>query len=462
MPTTECVPPLRLNRHRNPPVHVTFDQPITSSDGGLLLLRLVDQRMGITSALCDAMADRRDPRKVEHTLSALVRQRVFQIAMGYEDANDASQLRHDPLLQAVCDRRGAAGTLASQPTFSRMETTATPRDVVRAQRAHEERWVANLPANLELLVLDIDGTDDPTHGQQQFAFYNSHYQTTIYAPLMVFDQFGALASARLRSGKDANAQFAAPMLERLIRKARKRFPKLRIIVRGDAAFGAGRVIGRLEALRAQIGNVDYVLGVAPNSAIRRAAAKAIERVSRIAAERADQHARCFDEGLYHSETWPYPRRIVLKVSKKSSDINIRCVVTTINALPPITVYTELYSPRGDSENRIKDFKRALSADRLSCTSFIANALRLQLHAAAYALLHGLRCAAFSQPQHAMPTVETSPPSVRAPAIPQFDTLRLRLLKVAAVVRRTVRRIWIALPRAFPEAARFRALAAALS
>jgi hypothetical protein len=462
MPTTVCVPSLRVDGEFERPVDLTFDAPRMSSDGGLLLLKLLDDRRGVTRALAESLDDQRDQSKVSHSMLALIRQRVFQIALGYEDANDATALRHDPLLQVACGRRAEDGAIASQPTFSRLETRASARDAVRAQRAHEERWVAGLPADLTTLVLDIDSTEDPTHGQQQFAFYNTHYGHNIYSPLMIFDQFGALASSRLRSGKDHSAQFAAPMLERLIRAVRKRLPRVRILVRGDAAFGVARVIRRLEFLRVMLGPVDYVLGVSPNAAVRRCAASAKAQVEREAAASRDGEARTYENWRYAAEGWPVPRRLVVKVSRLGSTTDIRAAVTTLGKwMTPEMVYTRLYSPRGDMENRIKDFKLAISADRLSCSGFMANALRLQLHAAAYTLCHELRAKAVAI-EWAASTARSDPDQYRRLPRPQIDIFRLRLLRVAAAVRRSARRIWIALPQSFPRAELFRALAAALS
>lgn len=450
MPTTDCVPQLDLRIQALRPVRVTFDGPATSSDGGWLLLRGVDDAAGVTGALAGALHDRRDPDAVTHELPTLVRQRVLQIAAGYADANDATTLRHDPLLRLVCGRDPDGVPLASQPTLSRLETGATARDVVRAQRAHEARWVAGLPADLRTLVLDIDGTDDPTHGQQQFAFYNGHYGSTIYAPLLVFDQFGALATARLRGGRDHGARYAASTLTRLIRAARARFPDVRVIVRGDAGFGVASVVNALDVLGATLRGVDYVLGVAPNAALRRGAAPAVARAARVAATRCDGHARCYDAVIYQSETWARAHRVVVKAERIGAATDVRCVATTFLHAMPREIYAGAYAPRGDAENRIKDFKRAVAADRLSCHGFVANALRLQLHAAAYALLHALR--ARLDP----PAADARTPRPRV----QLDTLRVQLLKVAATVRRTARRVWVTLSRAFPAAAQFRALAAA--
>lgn len=491
MPTTDCVPALRVQHQTSRPIDVTFDAPATTSDGGWLLARAVDDRTGTIADMAAQLREWRDPTRIDHDLTTLLRQRVYQILAGYEDANDANALRQDPLLRVVCGREPDGNPLASQPTLSRLEARVTARQVVALQRAHERRWVDSLPDDLPVLVLDIDGTDDPTHGQQQFAFFNRHYGGTIYAPLLIFDQHGRLASARLRPGTHHHTQFAAPTLERLIRLVRARFAHLPIVVRGDAAFGVAAIINRLDALRRELGNVEYLLGVSPNSAIRRGAAEALARTVAWSAGRTDGCARSYESAIYQSETWTHAHRIVLKVEQTATSTDIRCVVTTLEPLAPRETYA-LYAGRGDAENRIKDFKHGLDGDRLSCHRYIANAFRLQLHAAAYELLHALRDHAMAS---AMPPSDDAPTNGDAPANdaltlhpttlpaylwlcrygavlvdrvaaataprPQFDTLRQRLLKVAATVRRTARRLWITLPRSFPAAALFRRLLATL-
>lgn len=451
MPTTPCLPQLRLQFQHQRPLAVTFDAPATSSDGGWLLVRAVDDATGTTAALAAALTDhRRAPAAATHDLATLVRQRVYQIAAGYADANDATTLRHDPLLRLVCGRAPDGRPLASQPTLARLEGAATLRDVVAAQRALEARWVAGLDPAARAVVLDVDGTDDATHGQQQLAFYNAFYATTMLAPLLVFDQHGALASARLRGGKHHAHQFAGPLLERLLRAARARCPHAALVVRADAGFGQATLVNRLLRLRAELGRVELRLGLAPNAALQRGAAPALaEARARVALYGGC--ARYYDWVLYQAGPWAAPLPVVVRAEAHADGrTDVRAVVVTEPEPDARVAYEAGYAPRGDAaENRIKDFKRALAGDRLSCHRFAANALRLQLHAAAYALLHALRA-------HVVAAAPAGAPR------PQLDTLRARLLKVAVTVRRTARRVWLALPRAFPAAALFRRLAAALA
>lgn len=444
MPTTACIPQLRLEIHPDLPVDVTFDAPQTSSDGGLLLLRQIDDRLELCATIAAAIPDARDPRYVQHTRGEQIRQRVFQIALGYEDANDATTLRHDPLFKLVCDRSptGVKG-LSSQPTLSRLEHAATARAVVLVQRALEDSYVDELPADTTVVVLDLDTTADPVHGQQPLAFFHGHYDQTIYFPALVFDGAGRLVTVRLRPGNAGNYRYTVPLLERVIRRIKARFRAAQVVVRGDAGFCAPRMLEALERLHTEFGDVDYVLGLEKNAVVLRAAADAIAVAAAGYAE-TGVATRVFTAFAYRAKKWSRERHVVAKAEHLEKGANPRFVVTTLTEFAPRVVYEWAYCGRGQAENYIKDFKNALEADRLSCTTYVANAFRLLLHAGAYRLMYALRA-----------QVATVAPAL---ATVQFDTLRLRLLKVAAHVRQTVRRITVALPACFALAAVFRAVA----
>jgi len=384
MPTTECLAPLRLDVHPERSVEVTFDAPQVSSDGGLVLLRALDERLGMCAQVAELVPDKRDPNRIVHSRLEQVRQRIFQIALGYEDQNDATTLRADPLARAMCDRlpEDKQG-LSSQPTLSRLEHAVSARDVVNMQRLLEDDYVCSLPDDTTAVVLDLDATDDPTHGQQPLSFFHGHYGHAMYFPLLVFDGEGRLVSVRLRPGNAGNNRYGTPLMVRLVRKIKLRFPHAMVAVRADSGFCTPQMLDALESL----------LGDKPNP---------------------------------------------------------RFVVTSLAQVPPQMLYENGYCGRGDAENRIKDFKNALAGDRLSCTTYVANAFRLLLHAFAYRLLDALRDEAAA----AAPSLELESA--------QFDTLRLRLLKVAAVVRQSVRRITIALSKAFPLASIFRQVAVRLA
>jgi hypothetical protein len=447
VPTTDCVPQLRLDFHPDRPIDLTFDAPQTSSDGGLLLLRQVDDQLELCAKIGAIVEDARDPERVVHSRVEQIRQRVFQVALGYEDCNDAATLRHDPLLNTVCDRmpQDPQG-LSSQPTLSRLEHAATARNVCAIQRTLEQAYVDELPADTTVVVLDLDTTDDPTHGQQPLAFFHGYYDHTVYHPVLLFDGNGRLVSLRLRPGNAGNYRYATPMIERVIRAIKARFPHVQIVVRGDSGFGMPRLLDLLDQLNVEFGDVDYLLGLTSNAVLSRLATDAMKH----AAEgfgHTQKTTRRFDAFPYAAGTWTHPRHVIVRVEYTDRGPQNRFIVTSLTEFAPRVVYEWGYCGRGQAENFIKDFKCALKADRLSCTTYVANAFRLLLHAVAYRLLFTLRM-----------RVAAVAPSL---ATVQFDTLRLRLLKVAALVRHSVRRLLVALPHAFPFATTFRAVAAVL-
>lgn len=444
MPTTDCIPQTRLDFHPDRPVDLCFDGPQTSVNGGVILLRQLDDRLGLTAVVAAHLGDDRAAARITHPLHDLLRQRVFQIALGYPDANDAATLRHDPAFKTALAHLPADATaLASQPTLSRLETAVTARDVVAVQRALERAYVDRLAADTTAVVLDLDSTDDPTHGQQAFTFFNGHYGGFVYLPMLMFDGDGRLVSVRLRPGNAGAYRYALPMVERVIRLLKARFPAVQIAVRGDGGFAAPSFLAGLDDLRAEFGGIDYVLGEPKNAVLLR---KAADAMAVAAAQHAEtgQATRTFTAFAYAAGSWDHARHIVAKAEHLPLGPNPRFVVTTLDEFPPRVVYEWAYCERGQAENRIKDLKNALAADRLSCSDYVANAFRLLLHAVAYRLMFALR----TEVAGVAPALATV----------QFDTLRTKLLKVVAQVRQTARRIVLTLPQAFGLAAVFRALA----
>lgn len=448
MPTTDCNQ-ASFGFHPALPIAVSADAPRTSSDGGLLLLRQADERIGVARWFAEHLSDERAPDRVEHSRIEQVRQRVYQIAMGYEDCNDADHLRHDPLLQTVCDRLpDDRDGLSSQPTLSRFENAVRGGQIRALQRQLEASYVDELPPDTTLVVLDIDSTDDETHGKQQLTFFHGFYDQHMYHPLLVFDGLsGQLVSVLLRPGNAHAAKSARSMLVRIIRRIKARLPNAQVVVRGDSGFAMPALLDALERLDRELGDVDYVIGMAKNPRLLAQAEPAM-RNAETTFEATGRHVRHFDSFSYAAQTWTRERHIVAKAEHHDKGRNPRFVVTTLTGFEPRLLYDVAYCARGQCENMIKDLKNALQADRLSCCRFAANAFRLLLHAAAYRLMHALRTAA----QRVSPSV----------AAMQFDTLRLRVLKVAALVRRSARRIAVQLPAVFPQAAAFFGIALALA
>ena len=423
-----------------------------SSDGGVLLLRKLDDRLGLTARLAALLDDPRASTRIRHSRLEQMRQRVYQICLGYADCNDADWLRHDPALRLACDAEDHA--MSSQPTLSRFENSITGKELNRLCRDYEQSYVDELAPTTDAVVLDIDSTDDPTHGNQELMCFHGFYDQHMLHPLLVFDALsGQLITALLRPGRAHAAKGAITILSRLIRAIRRRCPDASILVRGDSAFAMPKLLERLEQLNAELGDIEYVIGLAKNA---RVLALATPLRSSVEAEFVDgkPFVRRFTWLSYATQSWPAERNVICKVERSDRGENPRFVVTSLAEFPARLIYDVAYCARGQAENFIKDFKNALQADRLSCHRFVANAFRLLLHAIAYRLMHALRATV----ARVAPAVEYVATDRVRLATAQMDTLRLRLLKVAAHVTASVRRVLVRLPRAFPLAHVFFAVA----
>ena len=395
------------------PLEAAFDAGRLTSDGGLPWLAEADAALDLCDALARCIPDwRRGP--VRHPLATLLRQRIYQIACGYADQNDATSLRTDPLLKLVCGRRPTTGAeLASQPTFSRLEN-AVDRHTLEALAAAlvdlyiRERERAGPP---QRIVLDFDGTDDPAHGQQEGVGYHGYYRPHMYHPLLVFDgDTGHLITAVLRPGRCHGSRFAVLVLRRLVRRLRRAWPDLAIELRADSGFAIPRLYAWCEAHA-----VRYTIGLIPNPTLERRAAPLLTVAQACSTAQGGAKTRLVAATDYQAQSWPHARRVVFKAERLEKGPNTRFVVTTRRG-PPLAVY-DWYGRRGAPENWLKDLKNALQADRLSDHRFWANAFRLLLHAAAYWLLDTLRRWLADSPA----------------AQYQFDTLRLQLLKIGGRV-----------------------------
>lgn len=445
-PNTECIPQLTLPFHPRVPIVVRFDAPEISSDAGLLLDRQVDDELGLSAGFAACLPDDRDPERVLHSRQEQARQRIYQIVQGYEDCNDADRLRHDPVLKAVCDRLPLDAGLSSQPTLSRFENAVGRRTLCRLVRWFERSYVKTLPRNKQVVILDIDATDDETHGQQQLTFFHGYYDHYMYHPLLVYDgESGNLITAILRPGNRHASRGAMGTLRRLIRKIRQRCPEAAIVVRGDSGFCVPKVLAGLERLDQKMGMIDYLFGIAKNSRLGQALEPTMERAR--ARQTGTEKAVLYTSFHYAAHSWDRSRWVIGKAEVNRLGDNPRYLITTLREFEPEMIY-RAYCERGRCELWIKDFKNALCAERLSCSRFAANFFRLLLHAAAYRLMHALR--------------ERVAPLSQKLGRAQFDTLRLRLLRVAAQVTQTTRRVLLRLPTVFPEATVFRQLAASLA
>jgi hypothetical protein len=376
-----------------------FQGGALSSDFGPMLLRGVDQQIGLIERLAGAIVDRRHPAYIDHPLPDLLAQRIFQVACGYEDGNDANSLRHDPVFKLAVERKplDANEDLASAPTFSRLENAATPQDVYRIAQAFVDQFIQSYPEAPQVIVLDMDHSEDPTHGQQELAFYNHYYRNHCYLPLFLFEGLsGKLITAALRPGKRPTGVENAAILKRVMKHLRRHWPKTRIVLRGDGHFSNPELMH----LVLNDPYTDFIFGLTSNAVLARLAQGALENTRQLHrlrcdnAQRSDnsppQSTTTYHEFDYGAASWPQPFRVILKAEVMSLGDNPRFVVTTLHSPTPETLYKQLYCARGQDENYIKMIKNDLASDRTSDHRFLANHMRLFFACGAYVLHHALR------------------------------------------------------------------------
>lgn len=412
-----------------------------SSDFGALLVSGVDRQIGLTRRIAAAVIDKRHPGYIIHALHDLIKQRVFQIACGYEDGNDCNTLRHDPAFQIGVGHKPfgtdeTEGVLASGATISRLEHAVTGRDIYRISEALVDQFIAGYATPPEALVLDIDHSEDAVYGQQPLAFYNHHYRSTCYLPLMIFEGVsGALVAAVLRSGKRPTGAENAMILRRVLKRIRAHFPDTRILVRGDGHFSTPELMAMIDAMP----NTDFVFGLASNTVINRLAEPLMQSACKLwgAVQTFDSvpdSVRLYGEFDYAAGSWSKPWRVVQKAEVMALGENPRFVVTSLEAPTPDCVYEQLYCGRGQSENWIKHLKTELASDRTSCTTFVANFMRLLEHAAAYILHQQLRSQALQHTELANA---------------QPSTVITKLFKIAVQVKQYKDRVILHLPSSCP-------------
>ena len=434
---------------------VDFDGGNQSSDAGLLLLRGAEKKIGVCARLADAMRDRRDPTRVRHDMFELVSARVLAIACGYEDGNDLDWLRHDPALKMAvgrCPETGAA--LASQSTISRFENAPTKADAARLAKALVDQFTAHVtPAHRD--IFDIDDTFDAAYGGQQMTFWNGHHYERGFAPMHVYHAGSGLPVATiLRPAKTPNGREVRTVIKHLTKRILNSWKKANIVWRGDSHYGRAEAIDWCDT-----NGVGYIFGFAGNSVLDAMAAEAADHLRFWHALSDAPKSRCYKALDYQAGSWSAPRRVIARIEASMhpdptpadpnamrQEIDIRYVVTSLDG-DAERLYEGVYCQRGQAENLIKLHKAQLASDRTSCHSATANQVRLTLHTAAFWLMHTVRAAI---PQgHSLAKVE-------------FNTLRLRLLKIAARVIEHGRRIRVHLPTSCVEKTLFRAIALGLS
>ena len=414
-----------------------------TSDAGLLLVSLADRKLGLIEAMADCVNDTRQQSKVEHFPVEIMRERVYAICQDYEDANDLDVLGSDPALKAACNRLPSSGVdLASQPTISRFENMPSAKDQLRLGKRMAERVISRLDVGTRQVVIDVDPTDDPAHGQQELEFFNGHYGCHCFLPVHIHitgdDGRQRILGSLLRPGNAGATKGLKGILRIAVRLIRSRLPDARIILRADSAFGVCEVIDLCEDL-----GIEFVLGIKGNKVLHRLSS-AVQMDACLKYGWEGDGCREYGEFEYGAGTWRDVRRVVVKAEITQGELNPRFVVSSLGDMSCEDVY-EFYCARGDQENRIKEMKLDLSSGRTSCHAFLANQFRLLLHTAA--------CMLMSVLQDALAGTHW--------AKAQIGTLRTRLLKVGARVVETTRRIWFHLPSSFPEQEVWRRMYAAL-
>jgi len=429
-----------------------FDGGRVSSDGGGILLREIEQRFGLVEKFASCFTDYRDPERIEHPLVDLLKQRLFGLCLGYEDLNDHDWLRHDALLAVFVGKEDPEGNnresprdrgkaLAGKSTLNRLELTPVGADAgdrykkvaANIHAAHNflvDAFLVQHASPPQRIVLDLDATDDPIHGDQLGKFFHGYYKNYCFLPLYVFCGDHPLL-ALLRPSDIDVAAGAVKHLERIISRIRQAWPKVQIVVRGDSGFCREHLLAWCET-----NGIDYVIGLAKNTRLTKILGKELQD-AKILYEQTGKSARLFKDFTYRTKkSWSRERRVIGKAEHLEKGANPRFVVTSLDPeeFRAVMVYECEYCGRGNMENRIKEQQLFLFADRTSCQTLRANQLRLTFSTVAYVLLRALREFGLKGT-----VLETA----------QADTIRLRLLKIGAIVRVTVRKVWIALSEAYP-------------
>lgn len=380
-------------------VRADFDGGALSSDFGPILLHGVERQIGMIQRMAAAIHDRRHPSYINHSLTDLLSQRVFQVACGYADGNDANSLRRDPMFKLAVERKplDEDEDLASAATFSRLEKSVTRQDIYRISTSFVEQFIASYAEAPKIIVLDMDHSEDRTHGQQELSFYNRHYRSHCYLPLFLFEGLsGKFITAALRPGKTPKGTENAAIIKRVLKLLRQRWPQTHILLRGDGHFSNPELM----QLAIDDPQVDFIFGFAGNEALLRKAQPMINanrrlhqvrcRNARTVGLEPPHSTRTYHDVDYAAGSWPQSFLTVMKAETMGLGDNPRFIVTSLKDSTAEILYTQLYCARGQDENYIKAIKNDLASDRTSDQGFLANHLRLFYSCAAYVLHHALR------------------------------------------------------------------------
>jgi len=404
-------------------IEAKFEGGAVSSDGGILHLREIDQKLGLIEAVNKVLRDPRDPLQIIHPQLDLLRQRIYGLALGYEDLNDQNTLRHDPAWQTALNRMDKLG---SGPTLCRLENRVKRQAAVDIHKVILDKFIASHRRAPKELILDFDSTDDRVHGNQQGSAYHGYYGDWCFLPLYVFCGEQLLVSYLRPSNKNP-ARHAWAILSLLVKRLRMAWPQVKIILRADSGFSRWKIYRWCDK-----NNVHYIVGLAQNPAIKALAAPWMEQAE-AEHKRTQEKVRLFCDITYGAQTWDRPRRVITKAEHLEKGSNPRFVVTNLEGDAQY-LYDHVYCARGEMENRIKEQQLGLFADRTSCHAWWANQFRLLLSSLAYILIEGIRRLGLA-----------GTPLAHA----QVSTIRLKLLKIGAIIIRNTRRIRFLLSESYP-------------
>lgn len=413
----------QFSKVKNRQVAINFAGGDISSDGGSLLLKEADNRLGITSNLAKFFPDSRDQDKITHSLVSMLKQRIYGIALGYEDLNDQTNLRKCPALQTTV---GVIEDMASASTLCRLENQADRKFAVEAHKIMIDSFIASHNKPPKQLILDFDATDDEIHGNQEGKFYHGYYRHYCFLPLYVFCG-GKLLVSYLRTSKQDQAKHSWAILALLVKRFRKEWPEVEIIFRGDGGFCRHRMFNWCDRNK-----VKYIVGIAKNNNLNKLLAPTMQKAKELLDE-TKQKQRLFTDFEYKAKSWSYKRKIVGKAEVTYMGENPRFIVTNL-AGDPEALYDKIYCARGDMENRIKEQQLELFADRTSCSKWWGNQFRLILSGLAYTLIEYIRDKLLKGTELAKA---------------QVGTIRLKLFKIGAIIIRNTRRIKFLLSSSYP-------------
>ena len=412
-------------------VEIDFNGGNVTSDAGVLLLSEVEHQTGLIDSLADCIEDSRRSYSVEHSIKDLFAQRVYQIACGYEDANDSNSLRKDPVLKMALDRFPVEGDdLATQPTISRLENQVTEKELDKMKDVFIQEFIASYDKAPELIVLEFDDTNHTVHGHQQESLFNGYYGEYCFMPLHVYEGIsGKFITAKLRPGKRSSGKETVGHLKSIVKEIRRHWPNTVIVFRGDGHFSSPELFEYINSQE----NMFSITGLTGNERLKRHAQVTIDSAKRLYKEK-QRNVKLYHSFSYEAGSWSGRRKVVVKVEMNDKGLNVRFISTDMFQAKAKRLYEDIYCARGKMELMIKEHKTYTKSDRTSCHRFEANQLRLFLHSAAYVLLHYLRTQVLKGTELSKAT---------------FETLRLKVLKIGGRIVELKTKIKIHLPNAFP-------------